>query len=246
MSLWSVVLIACAFIFILILVMFPESRVLLKGFVSIFIKDLASTPEGAEKIFDQQISELQTVRDDASNSYRMAAGRLESEKKRNEALLLHKQQLEKDCEALVQAGKYKEAESKSEQRTECIGDIQRSNLQLKAFTVAFNDAKEAFDSAERNLKDAKKRARDTVENMKVQQTLKQVYDQLDENRADTSTEKLVNAIMEKNKDLTEFVDGSRAIHNSKLSTRIAKADESARKAQGDAYLASLMNKYKKN
>lgn len=246
MSLWSVVLIACAFIFVLVLIMFPESRSLLKGFTSIFIKDLASTPEGAQAVFDQQISRLQEVKDSASNSYKIAAGRLESEKRRNQELLLRKEQLEKECEALVKAGKYEDASVKSEERTECIKDIQRSNLQLQVFAKACNNTKEAFEGADRNLKKAKRNARDTIENMKTQQTLKEVYNQLEEDKCDTGTDKLVSAIMEKNKELTEFVDGSRAVYNSKLSTRSAKAEDSARKAQGDAYLVSLMNKYKKN
>ena len=228
----------------LILIMFPESRVLLKGFVRLFIKDRATTVEGAQAVFDQQIDELQEVRDKADEALRVASGKRSMEERKNKALKVRLKELEDACDALVKAGNIEAASTKSEERTDTLTEIKNSDLRLKAYVEGENAARESFNMAERNLKISKRKAKETIENMKTKQVMKEVYDQIDENRANSSTDKLVDAIMEKNQNLDEVVEGSRVVHNSKLSTRSAKADEAAQKAQGDAYLESLKKKYK--
>ena len=42
-----------------------------------------------------------------------------------------------------------------------------------------------------------------------------------------------------------MVEGARTVHKNKLSTKIQKAEDDARKATGDAYLESLKKKYNK-
>lgn len=229
----------------LILIMFPESRVLLKGFVRLFIKDKATTVEGAQAVFDQQIDELQEVCDKADEALRVASGKRSMEERKNKALKVRLKELEDACDALVKAGNIEAASTKSEERTDTLTEIKNSDLRLKAYIEGENAARESFNMAERNLKNSKRKAKETIENMKTKQVMKEVYDQIDENRANSSTDKLVDAIMEKNQNLDEVVEGSRVVHNSKLSTRSAKADESAQKAQGDAYLESLKKKYNK-
>ena len=75
MKLSTLLVIIVVAVIALILIMFPESRVLLKGFVRLFIKDRATTVEGAQAVFDQQIDELQDVRDKADEALRVASGK---------------------------------------------------------------------------------------------------------------------------------------------------------------------------
>ena len=42
-------------VFALMLILFPEFRALLKGVTRLFIKDMATTPEGAEAIYSEKI-----------------------------------------------------------------------------------------------------------------------------------------------------------------------------------------------
>lgn len=245
MKLSTLLVIIAVAVVVLVLIMFPEARVLLKGFTRLFIKDRATTVEGAQAVFDQQIDELQEVRDKADDALRVASGKRSMEKRKNDALRAKLNDLEKACEALVKAGNMEAASAKSEERTDTLTEIKNSDLRLKAYTEGENAARESFNMAERNLKDGKRKAKETIENMKTKQVMKEVYDQIDENRANSGTDKLVDAIMEKNQSLDEVVEGSRVVHNSKLSTRSAKADEAAQKAQGDAYLESLKKKYNK-
>lgn len=245
MKLSTLLVIIVVAVVALILVMFPESRVLLKGFVRLFIKDRATTVEGAQAVFDQQIDELQEVRDKADEALRVASGKRSMEERKNKALKSRLKELEDACDALVKVGNIEAASTKSEERTDTLTEIKNSDLRLKAYIEGENAARESFNMAERNLKASKRKAKEAIENMKTKQVMKEVYDQIDENRANSGTDKLVDAIMEKNQSLDEVVEGSRVVHNSKLSTRSAKADEAAHKAQGDAYLESLKKKYNK-
>lgn len=245
MKLFTLLVIIVIAVVALILIMFPESRVLLKGLVRLFIKDRATTVEGAQAVFDQQIDELQEVRDKADEALRVASGKRSMEERKNKALKVRLKELEDACDALVKAGNIEAASTKSEERTDTLTEIKNSDLRLKAYVEGENAARESFNMAERNLKNSKRKAKETIENMKTKQVMKEVYDQIDENRANSGTDKLVDAIMEKNQNLDEVVEGSRVVHNSKLSTRSAKADEAAQKAQGDAYLESLKKKYNK-
>ena len=63
-----------------IFIMFPEARALGKGFIRLFIKDMASTPEGAEAIYTEAIDKAQENYNEASDSYRMVAGEYEHSK----------------------------------------------------------------------------------------------------------------------------------------------------------------------
>ena len=81
--------------------------------------------------------------------------------------------------------------------------------------------------------------------MKVKKQLQEVYDDMDELKNVTATDKLLEQVKEKNKDLNASVEGARAIHNNKLSTKIQKADDAAKKAQSNDYLESLRKKYNK-
>ena len=84
-----------------------------------------------------------------------------------------------------------------------------------------------------------------VENMKVKAQLKDIYDDTDDLKAATTTDKLLESVREKNRSLDEIVEGSKVVHNNKASTKIRRADEKAKKLQSNDYLESLKKKYNK-
>ena len=59
MSLSKMIFIFMIIVFILLLVLFPEFRKLLTGWTRLFIKDMATTPEGAAAIYEEKINEAQ-------------------------------------------------------------------------------------------------------------------------------------------------------------------------------------------
>ena len=108
---------------------------------------------------------------------------------------------------------------------------------MKAYEDAANTAKEAQEMCEKNLRKLKRESKEVVENMKVKKQLKEVYDDMDELKNVTATDK--------NKDLDAVVEGAKVVHNNKMSTRLTKAEVEARKNNGNDYLEGLKKKYNK-
>ena len=245
MSLMHLIIEIAVFIFVLLLILFPEFRALLKGFARVFIKDMATTPEGAEAIYGEKIDEAQDAYSKADNAYRIAAGKLSNAKKDMETLKTRLTKVEAECETFVKNGKIDMAQLKSEEREEIISDIERLSQLIKAFEVATAQAKEAQEMCEKRLRKLKRESKEVVENMKVKNQLKEVYDDMDELKNVTATDKLLDSVREKNKDLDAVVEGSKVIHESRLSTRLQKAEAEAKKLQTNDYLESLKKKYNK-
>ena len=245
MELGKLIVIIVIALFIMILICFPEARALLKGFTRVFIKDMATTPEGAAAIYSEKIDEAQEAFNVADNAYKKAAGKLSNAQKDRERLKERLCQVEKECESLVKTGKMDMAQLKAEEREEIVADIRRYDQLVKAYDEATRAAKEAQETCERNLRAIKKESKEVVENMKVKTELKGVYDSMDELKSVTATDKLLDSVRDKNKDLDAFVEGSRVAHDNKMSTKLQKAEAEAKKTSSNDYLDSLKKKYNK-
>lgn len=232
-------------VFALMLILFPEFRVLLKGATRLFIKDMATTPEGAEAIYSEKIDQAQEAYNKADNALKVAAGKLSTAKRDLENLKSRLSKVESECESLVKNSKIDLAQLKAEEREEIMADIKRHSELVKAYEVAANTAREAQEMCEKNLRKLKRESKEVVENMKVKKQLKEVYDDMDELKNVTATDKLLESVRDKNKDLDAVVEGSKAVHDNKMSTRLQKADAEAKKMQSNDYLESLKKKYNK-
>ena len=232
-------------VFVVLLILFPEFRKLFSGFFRVFVKDMATTPEGAEAIYAEKIEEAQEAYNKADNALRTASGKLSNAQNDLKSLYLQLTKIEKDCESLVQKGDIKNAEIKVEQREEILSSIARTEELIKAFSVAKNEAEQVYNHCQKQLTKLKRESKEVVENMKVKKQLQEVYDNMDELKNVTATDKLLEQVKEKNKDLNASVEGARVVHNNKLSTKIQKADDAARKVQSNDYLDSLRKKYNK-
>lgn len=222
-----------------------ELMVLFKGFGRLFIKDIAETPEGAEAIFSEKIDEAQDAYNKADNAHKMAAGKLSNARKDMENLKKRLSKVEADCEALVKVGNMEAATLKAEEREEILSDINRLTELVKAYEVAAQTAKEAQETCERNLRSLKRESKELVENLKTKKALQDVYDNMDELKNVTGTDKLLDTVRERNKDLNAMVEGSRVTHENKLSTKLQKAEAEARKTQSNDYLENLKRKHGK-
>ena len=232
-------------VFGLLLILFPEFGKLLMGWTRIFIKDMATTPEGAEAIYAEKINEAQDKYNKADNALKIAAGKLDVEENRLKTLQKQLKNVESQCESLVQAGKMEMASIKAEERAEIVSDIERSMKLIEAYTVAKNDAQEVHKACSANLRKLKRESKEVVENMKVKAQLNEVYDSMDDLKNVTATDKLLDSIKEKNDDLNASVAGARVIHENRVSTKVQRANEEAKRLQSDDYLASLKKKYNK-
>lgn len=245
MSLTALIIMLIVIGFIALLVVFPEFRSLFKGFTRVFIKDIATTPEGAEALYGEKIDSAQEAYNKADNALKIAAGKLSNAQRDMETLKSRLAKVEAECESFVKNGKMDMAQLKSEEREEICADIRRHAELIKAYEAATNTAREAQQMCEHNLRKLKKESRDVVENMKVKQQLKEVYDDMDELKNVTATDKLLDSVREKNSDLNAVVEGSKVVHESRISTKLQKAEAEAKKLQSNDYLDALKKKYNK-
>ncbi len=230
---------------VLALIMFQELRTLLFGWTRGLITDMATTPEGAEAIYNEKIDQAQDAYNKADNAYKLAAGKLENARRDMQNLKARLKKSETDCESLVKAGKMDLAQLKAEEREEILADINRCSELVAAYEKATAAAKETQERCEQNLRKLKRESKEVVENMKVKKQLQEVYDDMDELKNVTATDKMLDSVREKNKDLNAMVEGSRVVHDNKLSTKLAKAEVEARKNSSNDYLDSLKKKYNK-
>lgn len=232
-------------VFVLLLIFFPEFRALFKGLTRVFIKDIATTPEGAEAIYGEKIDNAQEAYNKADNALRIAAGKLSNAQRDLQNLKDRLTKVESECESFVKNNKMDMAQLKAEEREEIMSDIRRYTELVKAYETATNTAKEAQQMCEKNLRKLKRESKDVVENMKVKQQLKEVYDDMDELKNVTATDKLLDSVREKNSNLNAIVEGSKVIHENRTSTKLQKAEVEARKLQSNDYLDNLKKKYNK-
>lgn len=232
-------------IFIVALVLFPEFRTLIKGFFRLFVKDLATTPEGAEAIYGEKINKAQEAYSKADDIFKKLSGRLSNAKRsldQNKSRLV---KIESECEVFVKNGKMDMAELKAEEREDVVGEISRLTELVNNLTDAVANAKEAFEMCEKNLRKLKRDKTQIVENMRLKSQLKETWDDVDELKSVSGADKLLEEIKTKNNDLDAMVEGAKVVHNSKLSSRLEKADKEAARLQSNDYLSNLKKKYHK-
>lgn len=245
MDLGKIIVILVIAVIILIFILFPEVRTLFSGITRLFIKDMATTPEGAEAIYGEKIDQAQDAYNKADNAYKVAAGKLSNAQKDMKNLKAKLEKVESECKSLVKANKIELAQLKADEREEIMADIKRYSELVKAYEDAANTAKEAQEMCEKNLRKLKRESKEVVENMKVKKQLQEVYDDMDELKNVTATDKLLDSVRDKNKDLDAIVEGSKVVHNNKMSTKLAKAEVEAKKNSSNDYLDSLKKKYNK-
>ena len=245
MNLTTLIIVGALAIFVLLIIFFPEFRALFKGLTRVFIKDIATTPEGAEAIYSEKIDDAQEAYNKADNALKIAAGKLSNAQRDLQNLKERLVKVEAECESFVKNNKMDLAQLKAEEREEIMSDIRRYTELVKAYETATNTAKEAQQMCEKNLRKLKRESKDVIENMKVKQQLKEVYDDMDELKNVTATDKLLDSVREKNSNLNAIVEGSKVVHESRTSTKLQKAEVEARKLQSNDYLDNLKKKYNK-
>lgn len=105
MDLGKLIVILVIAVIVLIFILFPEARTLFSGITRLFIKDMATTPEGAEAIYGEKIDQAQDAYNKADNAYKVAAGKLSNAQKDMKNLKAKLEKVESECESLVKANK---------------------------------------------------------------------------------------------------------------------------------------------
>ena len=228
---------------LLALLIFPEFRkkikVLVGGFLNVFVEDAAKTPEGAEAVFNQAIQEAQNNYNKAASTFNKLSGELKSTEDSIARLTKELRDVEANCERLVKSGQYSDAEVYSARRSEILSEIERKKECAEKLKPMVADAQQIYAACGKKLTDLKR----VKKELQMNGQLKDLLGDLDELRKDTATSRMLDAVMDKSRDLQKEVDGARIVHENRASTKIARAEQKAAQMRGDEYLESLKKKY---
>ena len=237
---------ACVVV-VLALIIFPGFRkklkVLVGGFLNVFVEDVAKTPEGAKAVFQQAIEEMQDRYNKAGETLNRFVGEQSHVQKDILRLREELKSVESKCESLVRAGNMADAAVFSARREEIMFEINQKDGYLRELVPMVKEAQTVYEAYDKKLRELKKQSRMTVEEMKLRGNMKDLLGDLDELRRDSATDKLLGTIRDGAEDLRKEVDGAMVVHASRTSTKMSMAEKNAARAQSDAYLQSLAEKY---
>jgi len=232
---------------VLALIIFPDFRkkikVLVGGFLNVFVEDAAKTPEGAEAVFNQAIDEVQNNYNKAASTFNKLSGELKCAENDVAKLTKELHDVEATCERLVKSGQYSDAEVYSARRSEIITEIEQKKDCIEKLKPMVADANQIYVAQGKKLTELKRTKKETIAKLQMNGQLKDLYGDLDELRKETATSKMLDAIMDGSKDLQKEVEGARVVHENRASTKIARAEQKAAQVRGDEYLESLKKKY---
>lgn len=249
MGLIELLVVIALIFFVLILVLFPNFRKKLMsltgGFLNIFIEDKAKTPEGARAIYAQAIDEAQDKYNAANDTYRRLYGKLTQMKNRAESLSKQLKDCEDACESLVKANKMDAAGIKAEEREELIRQVTMIQKIVTELEPRVQDAATINTECEKRLKKLKQQSKEVVEGLEMGRQMQEIYDDLDDLKKTTATSKLLEHVNDAYEESQNSVAGAKAVHENKISTKVAKANAEADKVKTNDYLESLKSKYSK-
>ena len=232
---------------LLALIIFPEFRkklkVLVGGFLNVFVEDAAKTPEGANAVFNQAIEEMQDKYNRAANTLNKLSGELKHAEAAVDSITKEIKEVEATCERLVKAGQLNDAEVYASRRAELVTELEQKKECIVRLKPMVADATQIYDTLGKKLRELKRNKKETVEKLKMNGQLKDLLGDLDELKKDTATAKMLDAVMDGSKDLQKEVDGARVVHENRASTKIARAEQKAAQLKSDEYLESLKKKY---
>ena len=245
MSLTTLLVVIAIGVILFALIISGKLRALLSAFFNLFVEDLASTPEGAEALFNQKEEEVEEKFRRADGVYKKVAGQRKRCKEELEDLQERLKTIESQCDRLAKAHDEEGLDIKLTERADTIEEIELHKDTLKTLEAALKDATEARSACEENLNMIRKKKKQIVTQMKRNRDMKDIYDDLEGIGAGDHTSKLLDKVIERGDDLTDIVAGSKEAYETKTSTRAKKVDQRLKSSANDDYKQQLLNKYKK-
>lgn len=231
---------------ILVIMMFTEKgRFMLKSFYNSLFIDVAKTPKGAEAIYNEAIDEAQTQYTKASDNLSKIAGLLETAKTNKAKAEKNIVNTKNKMEQFAKNGQFDKVDLYVEDLSATEEELELYNQQVEKYCQMFEEAQILTKSFEEKLVKLKRDKQITVRQLEMNIQTKQMYDNLDELKAAKVSDKMLSAVKDGLTETTEQATGAKVVHNSKHSTKIAKADAELKSGKYNAYAEELRKKYSK-
>ena len=241
------ILTAIAVLFVLAIIIFPDLRgklmVLVKGILNLFVEDQAKTPKGAEAVFNEAIEVERQKYTQASTTLHRISGELKQAEAAVQQLEKQKRDLEAACERLVKEDRMRDAEIYAGRRAEVVAELERKKELVAKLQPMVAEVKQVHATYEQRLRELNLKKNEVVSRLKQNEQIKDMYGDLDELRRDTSTDKMLGAVLDGDKELQKEVDGARIVYENKASTKFARAEQRTEQLKNSEYLENLKKKY---
>lgn len=215
---------------------------LARGFAGLFVEDMATTPTGAKAVYNDAIEKAQNNYNRANDAYRQVVGEYEHVK--SEVVRLTKEVDKKTNEAAAAkaAGNMEDAILLAEAREDALVELETFKEEQMRLSVAVKDAEQINTATQQKLRELKKDQTKIVRKLESNERMKNIYDDLDELKRTTDTDKLLGSIKEKVEKGNQEVSGAKAIRNNSIDVKLESAETRARKASALDFLNKLDEK----
>lgn len=246
MSTSSLLIIISVVLITAIFIIFPQARVLFKGFGNKFFQDITKTPEGATAVYEEAINLATEEYQRANNLYQKLTGRLNTAKEDLKRVSKNLETARKDCENFAANQKWDKVELYAEQ-IELLEQEKSSYEELVTSLINdVNEASEINSAKEKKLAQLKRDKKKTITEMMLNQQKKEIYDEMDELKSlNNTTNKLLASVKENAKDQKEMAVGAKAVHDSKTSTKLQRAEAEAKALRSNSIVEEMKRKYQK-
>lgn len=230
------------FLVFVALVLSGKLRSIVQGFLSMFVEDVAKTPEGASAVFTKAIEEAERNYAEADDTYRKVSGQLYTAETNKKIALEQINEIETNIKALIKQGRDSDATLLAEKRESLMFDVTVLTKQISQLISVVEDAKDIHMNLQKTLEDLKKEKKNVVTQLKMNKQMEEVYDSMDSLKNKKHTDKLVSAIKDKVADGNESVAGAKVVHANRLSTKMEDIEKTSKKANAVNYIESLKAK----
>lgn len=222
-----------------------KGRALAKGFLNLFVEDIAKTPQGANAIYTQAIEECRNDYNKADNNLKKISGMLTMTENKAKELTSEITIVKEKCETLVKAGRIEDAEVVAQRLPEIEEEIAIYTSKSKELKPMLANAKEVHTHLENKLKKLEREKTTTIKRLEINKQQEELYNDLDELKNVKGTDKLLKSIKDEVDSSNERVVGARTVHENRTSTKMQRIDANLRASQSSSYIEELKRKYNK-
>lgn len=230
-------------VFVGSLILFPSFRKqlwsLASGFLQVFVQDTAKTPDGAKAIYAQKIDEMQDKYNRATDTLRDLAGKLKTIQDKYNTCQKRAADWDGKARAAMSKGDEESARVYARNYQEEIDEMENLSEQYAKMKPAVEEVKAIKEKLENQLAALKRESKDVVSEMIANEQISDTYSSIDKLRAETGTDKMLNATREGLQSSRERAAGAKIVYQSSRDGKLDKADSKTADYKVDSYLESL-------
>lgn len=240
-TLTVIAVIAIAAIFII----FPGARVLFKGIGNLFIEDMASTPKGAEAVFNEMIQEKRGEYTRSKDILQSLTGALETARSNKEATEKKLVNTEHQCEVLMSKGNEEDAAIMAQDVTILKRKIVIYERQITELEPRVEDSRMIYQTLKQQINQLESEKDVKIEDLKLNLATKNLFNDLDKFRNSSSVSEMMKKVDKSMNKAREQAVGAKSVYDNDLDTKKERIMSKVQDADTDDYLSQLRNKYKK-